>query len=231
MVILLEMILLLLNLGLLLAWWYRLRRPKRAQRQVRDLIEQVRQRWRARRPPRPKTPEDCPLCSAPPARVAEPRPAPVPYTGVKSARGRKKRLCSEGFACLHPACAYYLVTDAAVHALVGDGKRGAGQTIQYWKCQHCGHSYTARHGTVLYRLKTPAQTVEMALHLMCLGMSCADIAEFVGIDEATVTLWLERGGQHAQQLHEQSCADQTPAVVQMDELYAGLRGLLKRVWV
>jgi transposase-like protein len=231
MVLWLEIGLLLLNLRLLGVWLYRLWRPKRAQRQLRDLIEQVRQRWQARRLPRPKTPVDCPLCSAPPTPVAESRPAPMPYAQVKSARGRKKRLCSEGFACLHPACPYYLVTNAAVHALVGDGRRGKGHAIQCWKCQCCGHSYTARHGTVLYRLKTPAQTVEMALHLMCLGLSCTDIAEFVGIDEATVMLWLERGGQQAQRLHEQVCTDQTPAVVQMDELYAWLRGLLKRAWV
>jgi hypothetical protein len=87
----LEIGLLLLNLGLLGLWLYRLRRPKRAQRHIRDLIGQVRQRWQARRPPRPKTPEDCPLCSAPPVPVAESRPAPMPYAQVKSARGRKKQ--------------------------------------------------------------------------------------------------------------------------------------------
>ena len=60
---------------------------------------------------------------------------------------------SEGYACLCPDCPYLGVTAEAVHALVSDGQHGKGHAIQRWICQWCGHSYTARRGTLLFRLK------------------------------------------------------------------------------
>ncbi len=84
---------------------------------------------------------------------------------------------------------------------------------------------------MLFRLKTPAQVVAIGLHLLCRGMSCRDVAEVIGVDEATVGLWLERGGEHAQHLHAQYATDQRPNVLQLDELLASVRGVLKRVWV
>jgi transposase-like protein len=126
---------------------------------------------------------------------------------------------------------YFLVTDAEVHALIGDGKRGAEHGIQHGRCPACGHTYTARRGTILFRLKTPEQGVASGLHLLCQGMSCRDVAAVIGVDEATVALWLERGGQHAQNLHAQHAPKQRPAVLQLDELLATVRGVLKRAWV
>ncbi len=62
-------------------------------------------------------------------------------------------------------------------------------------------------------------------------MSCRDVAEVIGVDEATVALWLERGGAHAQHLHAQYAVNQRPAVLQLDELLGTVRGVLKRAWV
>ncbi len=73
---------------------------------------------------KPRTPDDCPACRAQAASpVIDPlSQVPVrPWCELKSRRGAPKRINTEGFACPIPTCAYYRITDARVHALVGDG--------------------------------------------------------------------------------------------------------------
>lgn len=123
---------------------------------------------------------------------------------------------------------YYLETDATKHALISEGRRGAEHDIQQWRCALCGHPFTARHGTALFRLETPVRVVDIGLHLLCRGMSIRDVAE---VDEASVALWLERGGAHAQRLHAQYASNQRPNVLQLDELLGNVRGGLKRAWL
>jgi hypothetical protein len=47
-----------------------------------------------------------------------------PWSEVKSRRGAPKRVASEGLACPNRKCPYSGITDAQIHALVGDGKHG-----------------------------------------------------------------------------------------------------------
>ncbi len=78
---------------------------------------------------KPRTPLDCPiyrLCSS----AVRPAPAPVrPWREVKSRRGAPKRIHTEGFACPNQQCAYFGITDADIHALVGDGTHGRAERI------------------------------------------------------------------------------------------------------
>ncbi len=108
---------------------------------------------------KPRTPDDCPACRrqrALPAAAWAPVPPVRPWREVKSRRGAPKRIATDGFACPNPACAYYRITDAAIHALVGDGRHGRGERIQTFRCQACQTTFTSRRATPLYRLKTPA---------------------------------------------------------------------------
>src|SRR6266511_2703542 len=72
----------------------------------------------------PRTPDDCPACrqlaTAPPSTMP-PRPPVTPWRERKSRRGAPKRIATQGFACPNRTCDYYQITDAQVHALVGDG--------------------------------------------------------------------------------------------------------------
>ncbi len=62
-------------------------------------------------------------------------PAPVrPWPEVKSRRGAPKRVNTEGFACPNRKCPYFGITDAHIHALVGDGKHGRAERIQTFRC-------------------------------------------------------------------------------------------------
>lgn len=53
-----------------------------------------------------------------------------PWREIKSRRGAPKRVMTEGFACPNRACQYYGITDAQIHALVGDGSHGRAERIQ-----------------------------------------------------------------------------------------------------
>ena len=102
---------------------------------------------------KPRTPDDCPACRrhgalplAPPA----PPPAVQPWRERKSPRGAPKRIATAGFACLNHGCPYYRITDAEIHALVGDGTHGKHERIQTFRCQACGTTFSARRDTPLY---------------------------------------------------------------------------------
>jgi hypothetical protein len=84
---------------------------------------------------KPRTPDDCPACRQQGATTAVPAYPPVrPWHERKRYRGAPKRIATDGFACPTPSCDYYRVTDAQVHALVGDGRHGKAEHIQTFLC-------------------------------------------------------------------------------------------------
>ena len=98
---------------------------------------------------RPRTPNDCPSCrqqAAAALATASPNLSVLPWRDRKSRRGARKRIATQGFACPHPACLYYQVSDAQIHALVGDGTHGKTERIQTFRCQACRTTFSARRG-------------------------------------------------------------------------------------
>jgi hypothetical protein len=115
---------------------------------------------------KPRTPLDCPCCrlGSTPSSAGGSVPAPVrPWPEVKSRRGAPKRIDTEGFACPNPHCPYFGITDAHIHALVGDGKHGHAEPIQTFRGPACHTTFTARRDTPLYRLKTPSHQIAVVL--------------------------------------------------------------------
>jgi hypothetical protein len=106
--------------------------------------------------------------------VAGPTPLPVrPWPEVKSRRGAPKRINTEGFACPNHLCPYFGITDAHIHALVGDGKHGHAEQIQTFRCQVCHTTFSARRHTPLYCLKTPSHQVAMVLTALAEGLDAS----------------------------------------------------------
>ena len=106
---------------------------------------------------KPRSPDDCPACrlGSTVSSAGGTAPVPVrPWPEVKSRRGAPKRIDTEGFACPNQQCPYFGITDASIHALVGDGKHGHAERIQTFRCQACRTTFSARLHTPLYRLKT-----------------------------------------------------------------------------
>jgi hypothetical protein len=120
---------------------------------------------------KPRTPLDCPICRLSCTFSSVVGPAPVrPWRELKSRRGAPKRINTEGFACPHRACPSFGLTDAHIHALVGDGKHGHAEQIQTFRCQACHTTFSARRHTPLYRLKTPSHQIAVVLTARVSGL-------------------------------------------------------------
>ena len=159
-----------------------------------------------------------PSVASPPPCV-RPAPTPVrPWREVKSRRGAPKRIHTEGFACPNRQCPYFGITDAHIHALVGDGKHGHAERIQTFRCQACHTTFSARRHTPLYRLKTPSH--QIAVVLIGAGRRAGPFGcrRVFGYRQATITTWLSRAGEHAQTLHERFFYHLQLPHLQLDEL-------------
>lgn len=172
------------------------------------------------RPLKAKTGEDCVYCRAgkvvsfPDAKLA----VILPWREVRSRRGRKKGISTQGYACNNRQCVYYRVKDEGVHALVGDGLHGKQEAIQDLKCQACGKKFTVRRDTVLYHLKSRSERVCQALGLMAEGVDISTLERVFGVGEGTLRTWLTRAGQHAELMHNAVFEELIFRHIQLDEL-------------
>ncbi len=168
---------------------------------------------------KPRTPDDCPACRHASTAPSAAGPAPVrPWCEVKSRRGAPKRIDTAGFACPNRQCQYFGSTDADFHALVGDGKHGRTERIQTFRCQACRTTFSARHDTPLYRLKTPSHQIAVVLSALAEGLDLSAAERVFGYRQAIITTWLTRAGEHAQTLHERSFRNLHNPHLQLDEL-------------
>src|SRR5215467_11577508 len=180
---------------------------------------------------KPRTPLDCPVCRLA-SPDAKPASAPVrPWREVKSRRGAPKRIPTAGFACPNHQCAYFGITDASIHALVGDGKHGQAERIQTFRCQACRSTFSARRDTPLYRLKTPSHQVAMVLSALAEGLDASAAERVFGYRQASITLWLSRAGSHAQTLHQHFFCNLHLPHLQLDELRTRLRCATQVLWI
>jgi IS1 family transposase/transposase-like protein len=211
-----------LVVGVLMLWLLR--------REVSRWWRRASQDWKERRPRRwkPKSPHDCDLCCGGVTlhRLIERKV--VPYCELKSARGRKKRVETSGYACPNPDCCYCGITDATCHALVGYGVQSGNQRF---KCQKCGKVFTSRVGTPLYYLKTDAKRVEFVLLFLAEGVDASVLVRYTGHSDATIGRWLERMGRHSAGWHDQLFRDLVLTFIQMDEMYSRVRRQASAIWV
>src|SRR5262245_21515724 len=154
---------------------------------------------------KPRTPADCPACRQEGATSTTLPPAPshvAPWRECKSRRGAPKRIATQGFACPNRACAYYQITAAHIHALVGYGAHGQRERIQTLRCQACGTTFSTRRDTPLYRLKTSSHRIAEVLTALAEGLSVSAAMRVFGHRQATITTWLIRAGGHSATLHD-----------------------------
>lgn len=212
------MLLLVVGLAWLVYAWRRQHHPPSQRAAVQRLLK-------------PRTPDDCLGCCQL-AAVAQARPhhRVAPWREVKRHRGAPKRITTQGFACLTPTCTYYRITDAQVHALVGDGTHGKTERIQPFRCQACNATFSARRHTPLYRLKTPSSRVAEVLTALCEGLDAAASGRVFGYSEATIMRWLTRAGAHSATLHDCWFRHLTLPHLQLDELRTRLRNRAEVLW-
>jgi IS1 family transposase len=194
----------------------------------------VAKRTRLHRLLKPRSPDDCPACrgASTPWLGGGPAPAPVrPWREVKSRRGAPKRVKTEGFACPNQQCAYFGITEAHIHALVGDGRHGRAERIQTFRGPACRTTFSARRDTPLYRLKTPSHQIGMVLTALAEGLDPSAAERVFGYRQATIITWLSRAGEHAQTLHERSFRNLHIPHLQLDEIRTRLRRSTQVLWL
>jgi IS1 family transposase/transposase-like protein len=183
---------------------------------------------------KPRTPLDCPACrlaSISSSGGGSATASVRPWCEVKSRRGAPKRVNTQGYACPNLQCPYFGITDAHIHALVGDGKHGQAEPIQTFRCQACRTTFSARRDTPLYRLKTPSHQVAMVLSALAEGLDASAAERVFGYRQPTFTSWLTRAGRHAEILHERSFCHLWLPHLQLDELRTRLRNATQVLWL
>ncbi len=183
---------------------------------------------------KPRCPDDCPACrlASTASSAGEPTPLPVrPWCEVKSRRGAPKRTDTEGFACPNQQCRYFRITEASIHALVGDGKHGHAERIQTFRCQACHTTFSSRRDTPLYHLKTPSHEVAVVLAALAEGLDPSAAERIFGYRQATITRWLNRAGKHAELFHERCFRNLHLPRLQLDEIRTRLRRSTQVLWL
>jgi IS1 family transposase len=138
---------------------------------------------------------------------------------------------TEGFACPNQQCTYFRITEAHIHALVGDGTHGRVERIQTFRCQACHTTFTARRHTPLYRLKTPSHQIALVLSALAEGLDASAAERVFGFRQTTITSWLARAGAHAESLHERRFRGLQIPHLQLDELRTRLRCATSVLWL
>jgi hypothetical protein len=184
---------------------------------------------------KPRSPPDCPICrlSCVHSSVVGPVPPTVrPWREVKSRRGAPKRVNTEGFACPNRECPYSGITDAHIHALVGDGTHGHAERIQTFRSQACRTTFTARRHTPLYHWKTPSHQIGMVRISRSLkGWTFPLPSESSDIDKPPSPPGSRAQPLHAQALHERSFCHLRLPHLQLDELRTRLRSYRQVLWL
>src|SRR5215831_3879149 len=76
------------------------------------------------------------------------------------------------------------------------------QQEQRFLCHACHNTFSARTGTVFYRLRTSAETVVLVVTLLAQGCPVPAMVAAFGLDERTVADWWARSGRQGQAVHE-----------------------------
>ena len=116
----------------------------------------------------------------------------------------------------------------------GQGGQGTirvhSQKERRYRCTVCGRTFAATRGTPFFRLQSPAGLVLVVLSLLSWGCPVQAVVHTFALDERTVAAWLQRAGQHCQQVHQHLVQQGQVDLqhVQADELWVKLVG--QRVW-
>src|SRR5215475_13145073 len=114
---------------------------------------------------------------------------------------------------------------------IGRGNIGIhSQKEQRFICHACHKTFSARKGTVFYRLRTSAETVVLVVTLLAHGCPVQAIVAAFGLDERTVADWWARSGRQGQAVQEDLVAQPRDlGQVQADELRVKKQGGI--VWM
>ncbi len=213
-------------------WRRQRRRPRRPWQRLMDGTVQA-QKATAPDPPTVCTGEACatvapgeagqqaPVTPAPPAEVVE-----EAHPTTRRGPGRPRTIPTAHKCCPNEECpAYDRLGDDPLHDIVGCGTYTAahGEVRQMYRCNVCGRLFSETAGTPFFGLKTPMQTVCIALQELAEGLGIRAVARIHGVKPDTVLEWLKKAGQHCQMLSGYMMRELHVSQVQLDELWTFVR--------
>jgi transposase-like protein/IS1 family transposase len=77
-----------------------------------------------------------------------------------------------------------------------------GRKRQRYRCRTCGHTFSARRGTMWEGLRKPTELIVVVVTLLAYGCPLQAIVHAYGLDERTVASWRDRAGAHCQRVHQ-----------------------------
>ena len=103
----------------------------------------------------------------------------------------------KGLYCPNPDCSVFGQEEG--QALERHAYYGPGRTTQYL-CRVCGKTFSETKGTFFYRLRIPREKILTALAMVAEGGGIRATARAMGVDKDTIQRWVERAGQHTQEV-------------------------------
>jgi transposase-like protein len=121
--------------------------------------------------------------------------------------------------------------DCSARGRIEEGNIGVhSQKDRRYICHECGKTFSATTGTVFYRLRKTTDLVTLVVTLLAHGCPVQAIVAAFGLDERTVRNWMEKSGQHAQQVHQHLVErPRSLGQVQADELRIKAQGAI--IWM
>jgi transposase-like protein/IS1 family transposase len=198
---------------------------------VRDW-KRLRKRWRAKRKasPKPKKARPfegltrqpiCERCVAEAERQDRDTKREPPAK-IDHKRGRRPEVDTGNQFCPEESCRYYGWLDRG--NIISNGHPSSGQWRQL-KCVACGKYFQETIGTVFYGSRIPVQDIMRAIATLCEGVSPRKVARIYEVDKDTVFGWLVEAALHSEAVIGYMVHNLHLSQVQMDELYALLKGM------
>jgi IS1 family transposase len=89
-----------------------------------------------------------------------------------------------------------------------------------FQCTTCGEQFSETRDTVLFDVRTPEEKVIMALKMILVRVSLANMSFVLGMTEETVLKWLERAARKAEDINTALLTDLPVTTVQLDEMWS-----------
>jgi transposase-like protein len=134
-------------------------------------------------------------------------------------RGRRPQYKFKTEVCPNPKCSWYGKTGKGNIVSNGTYPTKEGTTARRFRCRQCGESFCSRVGTIFYDLRTPEETVLLALKLLVKGMPLRGIGEVLGIKLDTVRRWLQLAAAQSEKVDALLLQELKVSQIELDALW------------
>lgn len=123
----------------------------------------------------------------------------------------------KGIYCPNSSCDLFGQVEGA--RLERHAYYGADRRVIYL-CRECGQTFSETRGTFFFGLRTPREKILAALAMIAEGGGIRATGRVFGVDKDTVQRWVERAGNHAEEVSAYLMVDRHLSEAQLDALWS-----------